>query len=307
MRHTHVLICQVDERAPDVLTEVTRFALPTPDLAAIPPETVLDTLETTTQETGNALLRRLLQVQWAAVDALLVEQHCQHMAPAVVTKDGHKSVTVASRFGKLRLERQVCVDPLTQVHSMPGNAVLPPHRGMIITRGLQAWACLLAQDLSFVPVARLLGWQTHEEKILSATTLRSLVRTHGRLIQQAEQAEVVALLQRDDLATQAPHLVPATTPRRRAGWPPELGEAVDIALAAGAERSPQGILQADWERVLQARRQDAARSVSVQELRHVGPTLEPQQVLLTRSSSQYAGRIMYPSRRGREREERRAR
>ena len=150
---------------------------------------------------------------------------------------------------------------------------------MIITRGVQAWACLLAQDLSFVPVARLLGWQTHEAKILSATTLRNLVRPHGRLIQQAEQAEVAVLLQRDDLALLTPQLVPVTTPRRRAGWPPELGEAVDLALAAGAERPPQGILQADWARVLEARRQDAA--LCGEELRHLGPTLEPQQVLLT--------------------------
>ena len=82
MRHTHILICQTDEQTPDVLTELACFTLPAPDVATIPPETVLDTLETTTQETGNAVMRRLLQVQWAAVDAALVEQHCQQMAPA---------------------------------------------------------------------------------------------------------------------------------------------------------------------------------------------------------------------------------
>lgn len=84
---------------------------------------------------------------------------------------------------------------------MPGSALLPPHQGIILTRGLQEWACLLPQDLSFAPVARLLGWQTHEAQLLSDTTMRVLVRTHGQLIRPAEQAEVQALLTRDDLAT----------------------------------------------------------------------------------------------------------
>ncbi len=44
-----------------------------------------------------------------------------------------------------------------QTHVIPGNAALPPHNGIIITRGLQEWACLLPQDLPFVSVARLLG------------------------------------------------------------------------------------------------------------------------------------------------------
>jgi hypothetical protein len=57
----------------------------------------------------------------------------------------------------LKLSRQVCQQAHTQSHVMPGNAVLPPHNGMIITRGLQEWACLLPQELSFATVARLLG------------------------------------------------------------------------------------------------------------------------------------------------------
>jgi len=99
---------------------------------------------------------------------------------------------VASRFGLLHLSRQVCVDPRTQSHSMPGNAVLPPHGGMIITRGLQEWCCLLPQELSFEPVTRLLGWQTYEEKVLCATTIRSLVRTHGQILRQAGTASASA-------------------------------------------------------------------------------------------------------------------
>jgi len=123
-----------------------------------------------------------LQAQWNEIDAALVTQHCAQRAPARVQHDGHETVTVASRCGLLHLARQVCVDPQTQSHTLPGNAVLPPHEGIIITRGLQEWSCLLPQDLSFEPVARLLGWQTYEERVLCATTIRSLVRTHGQIM-----------------------------------------------------------------------------------------------------------------------------
>jgi len=279
MRHIRVLICQVDDGTPDLMSELACFDLATPDVATLQPETALDVLEAATQETGQAILRRLLHAQWDQIDAALVARHCAQVAPAVVHQDGQEAVTVASRFGLLHLARRVCVDPRTQSHTLPGNAVLPPHGGMLITRGLQELACLLPQELSFEPVARLLGWQTQEKKVLCATTIRSLVRTHGQILRQAEQAEVAALLQRDDLATLRPQLAPVTAPRRRAGWPKELNAAVDLALAAGAERPPQGIRQADWERVLDARRQEA--TLTPETLRHLGPTLEPDQVLLT--------------------------
>jgi len=149
----------------------------------------------------------------------------------VVHSDGHEPVTVASRFGTLTLSRQICAHPATQTHVIPGNAALPPHNGIIITRGLQEWSCLLPQELPFVSVARLLGWQTHDEDVLSDTTIRSLVRGHGQLIRQAEQAEVAALTTRDDLASLDLRLVPHEQPRRRAGWPAELNAAVEAALA----------------------------------------------------------------------------
>ena len=79
---------------------------------------------------------------------------------------------------------------------------------MIITRGVQELACLLPQDRSFATVIRLLAWQTQETQTLSDTT----VRTHGQIMRQAEQAEVAALLERDDLATLTPQLVPVQHP-----------------------------------------------------------------------------------------------
>ena len=188
-------------------------------------------------------------------------------------------MTVASRFGTLHLSRQICSPPQTHSHVIPGNTVLPPHNGMIITRGLQEWACLLPQALPFVSVARLLGWQTHDETILSDTTIRSLVRTHGQIIRQAEQTEVAALAIRDDLASLALKLVPHEHPPRRAGWPAELNDAVDAALAREQVRPPDGVSWADWERVLAARRAEAM--CPLEDLRHLGPEVEPTQVLLT--------------------------
>jgi hypothetical protein len=173
----------------------------------------------------------------------------------------------------------VCVHQDTQTHILPGNAVLPSHNGIIITRGLQEWACLLPQELPFAAVARLLGWQTQDVDVLSDTTIRSLVRSHGQIIRQAEQADVVALATQNDLTTCDLQVVPHGRPRRRAGWPAELNAAVEAALAAEQVCPPAGVSWADWERVLAARREEANRTVDA--LRQLGPELEPEQVLLT--------------------------
>jgi len=106
----------------------------------------------------------------------------------------------------------------------------------------------LSQELPFTSVARLLGWQTHEAAILSDTTIRSLVRTHGQLIRQTELAEVTELATRDDLTSLDLRLVPHEQPRRRAGWPNELNAAVDAALASEQVCPPNGVSWADWER-----------------------------------------------------------
>jgi hypothetical protein len=199
--------------------------------------------------------------------------------PLRVAADGQAAVKVVSRFGTLYLERQVFAPLADQPHSMPGNAVLPPHQGEIITRGLQELACLLPQDLSFASVERLLGWPTQEQKVLSETTVRNLVRTHGQIIRQAEQAEVAALLSREDLATLTPQLAPAVQPRRRAAWPASLSAAVDQALGAATPQPPPGVTSADWERVLTVRRAEQERSVDA--LRRLGPEVRPDQVVVT--------------------------
>jgi len=279
MSSIRVLICRIDDPASEQMTELAAFDLPATDVSALQPETALDELETTTQETGNAILRRTLQAQWDLIDAELTDKHRQHFSPQVVHADGHERVTVASRFGTLTLSRQVCSQPQTQTHVIPGNAALPPHNGIIITRGLLEWACLLPQELPFVSVARLLGWQTHDHEILSDTTIRSLVRTHGQIMGQVEQAEVAALTTRDDLANLELNLVAHGQMRRRAGWPAELNAAVDAALDSEQIRPPDSVSWADWER---GKRGAACRgNLAGRGPASGGPELEPNQVLLT--------------------------
>jgi hypothetical protein len=196
-----------------------------------------------------------------------------------VTADGQAAVKVVSRFGTLHLNRQVFAPVADAPHAMPGNALLPPHHGEIITRGLQELACLLPQDLSFASVERLLGWQTQQDQLLSERTLRTLVRSHGQIIRQAEQSEVNSLLAREDLATLTPQLIPAQQPRRRAGWPASLSAAVEQALHAECPKPPDGVSFADWERVLAVRRAEV--DCPLEELRKLGPEVRADQVIVT--------------------------
>jgi hypothetical protein len=201
----------------------------------------------------------------------------KNFPPEAIILDGYDSLKVASRFGVVELARQVCYHKLSQSHTMPGNRVLPVHQGMVITRGLQEWACLLPQDLPFEAVERLLGWQTQEQQVLCATTIRALVRQHGRLIRQAYEAEAEALLDQADLAELKPVLVEAPQPRYRAGWPAALTTAVEAALAEENPPPPEGVSPADWERVLNARRQE--KELSTRTLRYLGPQVQTDQVI----------------------------
>lgn len=76
---------------------------------------------------------------------------------------------------------------------MPGNAALPAHEGVVLTRGLQEWSCLLSVQLPFRSVERLLGWQSGEGQLLSASQLRVLVQQHGEHIRQLELEEAQAV------------------------------------------------------------------------------------------------------------------
>ena len=81
MRHIRVLVCEVDDKIPDTMRELAAFDLPPTDVTALQPDTTLDALETTTHETGNAVLRRTLQAQWDLIDAELTAKHRQSFSP----------------------------------------------------------------------------------------------------------------------------------------------------------------------------------------------------------------------------------
>ena len=82
MRRIRVVICEVDDQTPDTMTELAAFDLPLLDVATLAPETALDDLEQTTSDTGNAIVRRILQARWDLVDGALAEQYRQRFFPS---------------------------------------------------------------------------------------------------------------------------------------------------------------------------------------------------------------------------------
>jgi hypothetical protein len=187
---------------------------------------------------------------------------------------------VASRLGILYLPRQVLERPHGGGHVIPGNDLLPEHGGMIITRCLREWACLLPLDVGVETTQRLLGWITQEPEVVCTTEVRHLVREHGSEIRAAEIAEAQALLADPErLARARAQLVPAQEPRRRAAWPQEVTAAVEAALAEERPTPPKGVRSADWERVLAVRREQQ-EVLTTAELRCLGPQVAPEQIVV---------------------------
>ncbi len=182
MSHLRVLICRVEDETEE-MTELTSLDLPSvwAHRAAMP----LDTLEAQVAQVGQRLLGRLCELAWEEVDAEAVARYSARQAPGSVVADGEATLQVASRFGTLHLRRQVVAHRDGRPHVLPGNALLPEHQGILITRGLREMACLLPQDVPFVTAARLLGWWAGEPGLLCASTLRTLVRDHGGRIRDA--------------------------------------------------------------------------------------------------------------------------
>ncbi len=175
--HLRVIICQVDDdTGEEPVSELSRFDLPPVpvDLTA-----ALDRIEALVARVGQCVLGRLLERQWEQLDAQAVARYCAHQPPGSVVADGYETLLVATRFGSVQLRRQVCAHRDGRPHVMPGNDLVPDHHGLLITRGLQEVACLLAHDVPFATAARLLGWYTDEPGVLSATTVRQVVRERG--------------------------------------------------------------------------------------------------------------------------------
>jgi hypothetical protein len=182
--------------------------------------------------------------------------------------------------GILQLPRQVLFDRERGEHGVPANRLLPAHGGMLITRRLQEWACLLGMEFAFSTAQRLLGWQAGEEQLLCETELRRLVCRHGMLLREAAEQEVQALLARPERTGLTAQLVPATPPRRPAAWPAALHAAVAQALAQADPEPPAGVSRADWERVLAVRRQETGPP-DLARLARLGPELAADQVLVS--------------------------
>jgi hypothetical protein len=272
-----LMIARIDDLdSPDMLTEVWRQTMPVIEPTSITPEHYLDGLENTVTEIGWEAMRALMVEQWCLTDQLLVSRFRQEQAGAT-TGDGYDPLKVVSRLGVVHLPRQVCYLPGEDHHTLPGNAGLPAHEGQVTTRGLQEWACLLPQDLSFGTAERLLGWMTHDPAAMSETQVRRWVCVHGQVIRQAEQAEVAALSQRPNLDGLKAQLSDAGEPRRPAAWAVELNQAVETALAQPDPQPPAGITASDWERVVQARRAEA--TASAERLRRLGPAVQPGEVV----------------------------
>src|SRR5438876_12457198 len=86
-----------------------------------------------------------------------------------IQRDGYRPLKVATRLGVLQLPRQLCFLRAEGRHVLPGNRLLPAHTGMLVTRALQEWACLLALVMRLATDQRLLGWQAGEEQGLCST------------------------------------------------------------------------------------------------------------------------------------------
>ena len=224
-------------------------------------------------------------------------------------RDGFEPLHVASRFGRFVLPWQVC-QHADGTHCLPSNRVLPEHHGLLITRGLQEWACLLPGDLPAGTAQRLLGWRTHEPKILSESELRQLVCRHGQLIRAAEAAVAdrcfdqlwgkdrtgqpgagTALPAPGKEALPEVRLVPAGETRGRAAWPADLDAAVTTALAQPHPEPPEGVSRADWARVLAVRREECAERKEPEaqpalpprtprQLARLGPQVGPEEVVV---------------------------
>ena len=183
-------------------------------------------------------------------------------------------------MGILWLPRQVLYDHERQEHFLPANALLPAHSGMLITRRLQEWACLLGGDFAFPVAQRLLGWKAEEEKLLCPKEVQRLVCRHGQILLGAAIQEVQELLARPDGIGGAPQLAPTRAPRRPAAWAGVLEEAVAAALAQERATPPEGVTLADWERVLAVRRAEGGPQ-DVRALARLGPEVGDEQIVVS--------------------------
>ena len=276
MEHLIVMIVRVDDEKPESVTEVWRRPLPEISLEKLDAERYLDNMEEVISDAGSEIMRKMFEEQWRLTDQAFVIRYYNKYAPTEgVGHDGFDSIKVASRFGIVHLQRQVCENCLNNYHILPGNAGLPVHNGQITTRGLQELICIISQDVPFATAQRLLGWKTGDPNTISETQMRRWVAYHGQLIREAEQTEIQELSARENLDGLQAQLTPINEIRHPAAWAPDLDEAVKAALNQPNSVHPEGVSAGDWERVLKARTEEQ----ELQKLRRLGPEVRLDEVI----------------------------
>lgn len=181
-------------------------------------------------------------------------------------------------MGILWLPRQVLFHRERQEHFLPANALLPAHGGMLLTRRLQEWACLLGCDFAFPVAQRLLGWKAGEEKLLCPKEVQRLVCHHGQMLLRAAEQEVRELLARPEREERCARLAPREPPRRPAAWAAVLDTAIATALEQEQALPPEGVTHADWERVRAVRRAEGEVR-DVRTLARLGPEVGAEQIV----------------------------
>ncbi len=116
---------------------------------------------------------------------------------------------------------------------------------------------------------------TREVEVISTAQVRRWVQQHGKRIRQAEQAEVQALLEEERPSSWQAQWVSLQAPRHPAAWEQTLNEAVEQALGQPEPIAPVGVAASDWERVLQARRDES----DIECLGRLGPQLQPGEII----------------------------
>lgn len=82
MSKIRVIICRVDDETPEQMTEIGSYDMPEIAISEVKSETTLDALEQATHEQGNAILREVMQAQWAEIDEGLVKKYHQRFSPS---------------------------------------------------------------------------------------------------------------------------------------------------------------------------------------------------------------------------------
>jgi len=247
------------------------------DLPKLPKEDVVDKLESDTMNKGWEVMQSLFVKQLELADKALSITREHKESKCKVRFEGHKPIKIVSRLGILEPERQLCECEKCGEHFIPLNEIIPEHKGIIVSKGVREWACLLPQELPFNSVARLMGWMSHEEKLLSKNTIREMVKEEGESIREAEKAEVERLTSSDNLSELKAKVIPHKM-RRMASWPKEVTEAVEEALKKEEPEIPAGMSKADWERILENKKEG---KTTIEELRRLGPKPKDGQVVVS--------------------------